>query len=87
MTPTRTYAHMRTHTNINIFMLATRANNGKDRTRTLAMMGRMPGSRQEVIGEKEGVTFTLHHFQPVQCATFARNVKDLFWGGLNHCSK
>lgn len=50
------------HTNINIFMLATRGNNGKDRMRTLAMMGRMSRSRQEVSWEEEGVTFHILSF-------------------------
>lgn len=63
MTPTHaqthslTHTHIHTDTNIYIYIHVSHCgNNGKDRTRTLAMMARMPGSRQEVR-EEEGVTF------------------------------
>lgn len=74
MTPNHAHTHSRAHTCTHtqtyfyiyiIFMLVTRGNNGKDRTRTLSMMGRMCGSRLEVSREEEeeeGVTFHILSF-------------------------
>lgn len=42
-----------------LFHVSHRGNKGKDRTRTMTMMGRMPGSRQEVSKEDECVTFCI----------------------------
>ena len=45
------------HTNINIFMLTTEGNNGKDRTRTLAMMGRIWAGQEVRRKEEEAAAF------------------------------
>ena len=64
MTPTNAHTHTHTHTQTYILYIhvSYRGNNGKDRTRTLAMIGRMPGSRQEVSREDEGVAFHILSF-------------------------